>query len=174
MMIKKLRVCLLGILLCGLTACGFQLRGHDLSALSLKAIYLQLDNPYGSLESKLRHMLHASGVTLVNDPARAPLSLHLYPSSTTNTNAMVGPSSQSRSYTLTYTVTYVLSDAKRAISLPPETLQVSRDLILSANQLPQSNNQIAVLNREMERDIISQLYNRLRSAEVEKVFLAKP
>jgi LPS-assembly lipoprotein len=171
---KALYTCIISLLLCGLTACGFQLRGHYSAAQPFKTIYLQMDSPYGPLESKLRQTLQASSVRLVDNPAQAPLTLHLYTASTTNTNVMIGPSSQSRSYTLTYTLTYVLLDAKRSISLPPEKLQASRTLILSPNQLPQSNNQTAVLNREMERDIISQLYNRLYSAEVQEVFLARP
>jgi len=175
MMIKKFRMCLMmGVVLLGLTACGFQLRNHNELAQPLHTVYLQTDNPYGSLESSLRQTLRSSGVKLADTANAAPVTLQLSKPAAINSTSTMGPSSQSRAYTLAYAVTFALVNTQGKILVGPETLQASRSLILSANQLPQSNNQTDILNHEMERDIINQLYNRLRSKQVAEALSLKP
>lgn len=156
----------LTIMLLGISACGFQLRGQNALPKSLHVLYFQTENQYGSLESMLRHTLRSSGVVLVNSAHAAPITLQLSTPVQTNNNATVGPSSRTRVYTLSYQVTFTLKNAQGKILVGPRTLATSRNLTLSANQLPQSNNQIDILSREMERDIVNQLYNVLCSKQV--------
>lgn len=149
-----------------LNACGFQLRDENELALPLHTLYIQTNSPYGSFESNLCQTLHSSHVTLATSAQAAPVVLRLSKPLESNTNTTVGPSNQSRTYTLTYQITYTLTNAQGKVFIGPETLTTSRNLVLSPNQLPQSNNQTDVLKYEMERDLISQLYNRLRSKQV--------
>lgn len=149
-----------------LSACSFQFRGQNTLPQSLRTLYLQSNNPYGSLESTLRQTLHSSGVTLVNTAQSAPVTLQISNPIQTNNGATVGPSSGTRVYTLSYQVTFTLSNTQNKIFVGPRTLTAIRNLTLSPNQLPQSNNQVDILNREMERDIVNQLYNMLRSEQV--------
>jgi len=170
MMSKKLLSPIIAAIFLMLTACGFQLRGDHELPQPLHRLYLEADNPYGSLESSLRRTLRSSDVILTNTAQVASVTLKLYKPIQTNTNTTMGPSSQSRAFALTYQVRYALVDPQGHILLGPENLATSRSLILSANQLPQSNNQSDVLKHEMERDIINQLYNRLNSEQVAELF----
>jgi LPS-assembly lipoprotein len=162
---KKYFLYLIAVLV--LNACGFQVRNQNELAQPLHMLYIKTDSPYGSFESGLRQTLHSSGVTLTDNARTAPVILQLSKPYETNANTTIGPSSQSRAYALDYQVTYTLMDAHGKIFIGPETLSTYRNLILSPNQLPQSNNQTDVLKYEMERDLISQLYNRLRSKQVD-------
>lgn len=169
-MLKKITLCLVTlIVVLGLTACGFHLRNQGQLSQSIHTLYLETSSPYGSLESNLSQTLRSSGVTLVDKAKAAPITLQLSKPIESDINATIGPSSQSRAYTLTYQVSYTLKNAQGKVLLGPETVTTTRNFILEANQLPQSNNQMSVLRYEMERDIVNQLYNRLRSKQVAQI-----
>jgi LPS-assembly lipoprotein len=154
------------VVLISLSACGFHLRSYNELPPAMHTLYLQTENPYGSFEASLRYNLRTSGVILVDAANKAPITLKISKPLQTNSNLATGPSSQARTYSISYEVTFSLANAQGENLLPPQTLNTSRNLILSANQLPQSNNQIDILNRDMEQDIINRLQNRLRSKQI--------
>lgn len=156
--------------LIGLTGCGFQLRGQEGFPACLQVLYLQTENTYDPLETtlhqKLRQIMRSSGVQLVETMRQAPVTLQLSrPIQTINSN-VIGPSSQTRIYTVHYSVSVTLMDSHGKILTGPRLLQTSRSLTLSANQLLESNNQLDILTQEMEQEILNQLYQVLHAKQV--------
>lgn len=168
------QIAVICLALFGLIGCGFQFRDQNALPPGLRTLYLQTANPYGSLEAELRQTLRASGVVLVDNKKQAPVTLQLSNPVRTNSSATVGPSSQSRVYTLVYSVIFTLANSDGKLFMSPQTLTAVRTLTLAANQLLQSNNQLATLNKEMEREIIDHLYNHLRSQQVMQALQSKP
>ena len=156
---------LLGIMLSSLTACAFKLRNRNELPPQLHVLYIKADDPYGAFESNLRASLQSSGITLVDNAAQAPVTLHVLKPQLTYAAGTIGTSNQTRIYSVTYRVDVILEDAVGKPVLPM-MLSDTRSLVLGANQLIKSNNQLSQLEQEMYRDIISQLYNRLSSAQV--------
>lgn len=161
LMKNKLIILLLSVLMLG--GCSFSLGPQQQLPAQLHTLYLETDNPYGSLESSLRKVFHSSNVTFVDSAQAATMTLQLSKPTKTNSGATVGPSSQSRIYVIKYVATYTLKDKQDKILLGPRELSSTRSLVLNANQLLQSNNQLSSLYTEMERDIVMQLYSQLRS-----------
>jgi LPS-assembly lipoprotein len=155
----------LALLILSVTACAFKLRQTQLPR-ALQALYLQTDVVYGPFESMLRQSLLSSGVTLVATPAQAPVTLHIFKPIETNTNTTVGASNQTRVYIITYSVSFELKDATGKVLLGGQTVTTSRTLRLSANQLLETNNHLPLLQQDMRREIIYQMFYRLRAPQV--------
>lgn len=163
---KSFYVTCLIVLLWTLTACAFHLRGQGNWPPALQTIYLQAQEPYDALTINLTNSLHSSGVTLVDSPNQARVTLKLYKPVLSTRNVTIGRSNQSRVYQVVYSVAYMLTDPAGKPFLPQQVISSTRSLTLSPNQLMDSNNQLILLEQEMQRDIINQLYNRLTSKQV--------
>lgn len=155
----------LALLLLSLVACAFKLRQTQLPP-ALHVMYLQTDVTYGPFESLLRQSLLSSGVALVATPAQAPVTLHIFKPIEANTSTTVGASNQTRVYIITYTVAFELKDAAGKILLGEQKVTTSRTLRLSANQLLETNNQLPLLQQDMRREIIYQMFYRLKAPQV--------
>lgn len=164
----------LSLILLSMAGCGFRLRNQNELPPHLHILYLKTANPYGSFETNLGEALRSSGVTLVNSPQSAPITLLVFKPLQTNYSSTGGPSSQARVYIFRYSVTFTLTNASGKYLLKPQTLSTTRNLTLTANQLLQSNNQLSTLEREMQREIINQMYNRLSAEQVFKAVRLLP
>jgi LPS-assembly lipoprotein len=155
------------ISLFNLTACSaFHLRGQNELPPALRVLYVQTDDPYGLFTATLRTTLRSSGVTLVDSPALAKVTLNVSKPLLANRGVTIGSSNQTRIYSVSYSVNYVLTASDGKPILPAQTLTTSRTLTLSPNQLLESNNQLVLLEQEMQRELINQLFNRLTSQQV--------
>ncbi|MFT3741224.1 MAG: LPS assembly lipoprotein LptE [Gammaproteobacteria bacterium] len=159
----------LSLALAFMTGCAFHLRGHSHWPPALRTLYLAMENPYGEFEINLQRSLASAGVQLVSAPCSAPITLKVAKPVVVTRASTIGTSNQTRIYTVTYSVVVTLQNAAGQPLLPPMQLTSIRNLTLSANQMIESNNQLALLEKEMERDIISQLYYRLSSEQVRSI-----
>lgn len=164
---------LIVIIALSVSACAFKLRNANELPPALHKIYLATDEPYGRFETTLRAILHSSDVSLVDMPTAAPIVLHITKPNLVYTATTIGTSNQSRVYSVVYGIIFSLLDAKGDLLLGPETITSVRSLTLSANQLIESNNQLSLLEQDMQRDVISQLYNRLGSQQVAQLLQTK-
>lgn len=155
-------------LLCSLIlwGCGFHLRGQNILPAPFHVLYVETEEPYGQFESDLKATLRSSGIILVASRNQAPITLFLSKPGIVQNSTTPAPSSQSRVFNITYAVTISLLDPRGRVLLKPQRLSSTRNLILSPNQLLETNNQLHLLEQEMQRDVINQLYNRLRSPKV--------
>lgn len=159
-----------GILLCLLSGC-FHLRNRNDMPPALQTLFFQAENPYDEFTIALRESFRASGVLLVETPLAAPVTFYLAKPQQTIVAGTIGTSNQTRIYSVTYTAIFSLKDAHGIILLPPQSVSVTRNLTLSANQLIESNNQLNLLLQQMYRDVISNIYNRLQSEQVRQILL---
>lgn len=172
---NRLLILLLFSALLALTACGFKLRSHANSLpAELQTLYLNADNPYGPFESSLKQTLRASGVTLTQSPDQAPFTLNTTKPILATSNTTTGNSNETRVYNISYSVTYSLTNQRGSVVLPPQQAITTRSLTLSANQLLESNNQLTMLTREMQREVIAKMFNHLNSQEVAEIFRSHP
>ena len=169
---RKLLLLMVLTLSLSLSACGFKLLNANELPASLHRLYLKTEEPYGGFETALRASLRSSGITLVETPAEAAVVLFITKPHLSYSTATVGTSNQSRVYNVVYAVSFGLFNTQGAAILPPQPLFATRDLTLSANQLIESNNQLSLLEQDMQRDVITQLYFRL-SSQLVKQLLAK-
>jgi outer membrane lipopolysaccharide assembly protein LptE/RlpB len=165
---------LLTLILIHLTACAFSLRNRNELPPQLHTLYYKADDPYGQFESVLYSSLKSSGINFVDTQMQAPVTLHVKKPDLVYTAGTIGTSNQTRVYVVTFTVTIILENAMGAPLLSPMVFSESRNLVLSANQLIKSNNQLSQLQQEMYRDIVSQLYNRFSSEQVAQVLGNRP
>jgi len=163
------RIIITGLIFFNLTACGFHLRGQNELPPALHTVYLQTDNPYGQFESTLKQTLISAGVVMVDSPRAAPVTLSISKPVLANSMSTLGASNQTRVYTVVYTVTFSLMNAQGKVLFPATPITSTRSLTLSANQLLDSNSQLTLLEQEMQRDVIDQLYNRLMSQQIAQV-----
>lgn len=156
-----------------LSACAFKLRNANELPAELHTLYLQTDEPYGRFETTLQATLRSSGIQLVDAPKDAPVILHMTKPKLTYTATTIGTSNESRVYSVVYSTAFSLLNAQGTGLLGPATLSSTRSLTLSANQLIESNNQLSLLEQDMQRDVIAQLYNRLSSQQVAQLLQTK-
>ncbi len=149
-----------------LSACGFRFRNQHELPQQLRILYLQSNDPYGPFTISLKQALRSSGVELVDAASEASITLDLQSAHTTVIANSIGPSSQARVYSVNYTVIFALLNSVGAIILPAQHIVVNDTLTLNANQLLDSNNQLKILEEEMRREAIRQIYNRLSSQQV--------
>lgn len=162
-------ICVLLLSLNVLSACAFKLRDSNELPPGLHPLYLQTEEAFGRFETTLRASLRSSGIKLVATPAEASMIMAIGKPHLAYTIATIGTSNQSRVYNVVYTVSFALLTPKGAVLLPPQPLTATRDLTLSANQLIESNNQLSLLEQDMQRDVITQLYNRLSSQQLKNL-----
>ena len=149
-----------------LNACAFKLRGQNELPPDLRVMYLDMQDPYSSFTATVSKTLRSSGITLVDSPQQAKVVLRIDKPVLSSRLVTIGTSNQSRVYNVVYASSFTLSYPKGKSIIPPGRLSASRNLTLSPNQLIESNNQLPLLQREMERDLISQLLNQLTSEQV--------
>ena len=160
---RKLQLLTIITVVLTITACGLHLRSQNQLPAKLHIVYLHSINPYGSFESTFRQTLRSAGVRVVKSREQAPVSINIIRAKFTHTVPALGGSTLARTYTFNAVVIYDLTNNKGKLLLPQQTVTSSRSLTLNANQLLESNDQAALLQREMTRELINKLFNRLSS-----------
>ncbi len=150
-------------LLLSLTACGFRLRGHEPMPPQLHILYLQSSSPYGAFTKQLQQVLSSIGVVLVQNAQQAPVTLQILNEGTGQQFAGQGVSGQVATYTLSASASYQLLDAHGHVIQPPQTVATTRNYSVNSNQVLGDLHVQSSLQADMERDLINQLLNRLRS-----------
>lgn len=153
-----------------LLGCGFSLRNANELPPTLQHLYLKTEEPFGRFETTLRATLRSSGVQLVTSPDQAPVTLAVSKPELSYSGSTVGTSNQSRVYSVVYAVAVSLLTPDGKVLWGPKMLRSLRNLTLSANQMIESNNQLSLLEQDMQRDVITQLYNRLGSEQVAQLW----
>lgn len=151
---------LMSTLLC---ACGFQLRGSYHLPPSLTAVYLQSPTPYSPLMNQLRQSLQASQVKVVNNPFAAPYTLSVQGENFNTVQTSIGGSETMRQYTATYSVSYVLQDAKGKAVFGPRAASTTSTLNLMPNEELTSSSKLNDTKASMLQEVVSQLLFQLSS-----------
>lgn len=156
-----------------LSACGFQLRGQNKLPSELKMVYIESSQPYHSLVTSLKNRLQASAIQVAEQPQQAQLTVVIEPQELTHQVTSASASNEVRNYWLTYPVTFTVLDRHGKVIIAQETLTVGRHYVANQDQIRSDNQEMQLIKQQMERELISLLFNRLRSEQVTRLLQAQ-
>jgi len=157
------------LLTCLLTACGFHLRGDLPLATPLHSLYIQSNDPYGTLVKELEQSLKMSRVTLVENESEAKTVFVLLKDATAQDLLSVSGTQQTRQYRLSVTVVFEIKDHSGRTIVPPQTLAESRVITVQSNQILGSSNEANLYFQQMRRTLASSILYRLSSREISQM-----
>lgn len=151
-------------------ACGFHLRGSEPLPASLQTIYIQTNQPYNSFARELRQTLRTVGVTVAQNANTTPITLQILDDTLNQQITSVSTGGQTTTYVLNYAVNYQIVDRKGIVILAPQIASARRDYSATTNQLLGDINTQNTLINDMQREVIYQILNRLRTDTTLKKF----
>ena len=149
-----------------LTGCGFTAQNLHKLPPELKRVYYSSDRPYASFNVAMVKRLKVSQVTLLQQPKKNALILYLSHSYSSNKEEQMS-SAQARICTVSYTATLIIDDFYGNHIVGPNTLTVSRSVILQPNELFESTSQIPIVKNELQEELINKIFNILMSSKTE-------
>ncbi|MBH79574.1 MAG: hypothetical protein CMQ49_03565 [Gammaproteobacteria bacterium] len=154
---RSLLACCLLQLLAG---CGFQLRSWDLSS-SIDSFYVQAaaNNP---LEQPLRRGLLQAGVPQADSAASAAVVVTLHELRRSRRGVSVTPRSRVAEYELNLDARFGLRAADKEL-LASQWARASRVFRVDRDNLVASNEEQALLEREMRADLVQQILRALNA-----------
>ena len=155
------RLAAAGALLCllGASGCGFQLRSWELGD-AYESVGLDVRGGQ-EYEPALRRALGQTGVPVTDDaPA---LVLELLDAAEELRTASVSGSARTAEYELIARVRYAVRDAQGSYLARPATLAASRRYFLDRGNLVGSNEEQALLRRELRADLVQQIMRVLNT-----------
>lgn len=151
------RILLLG-LLAGLAGCGFQLRGQAQLPFESAYIVSPADSP---LRARLARSLTAGGKQLSTKAGDAQVIIRLEKEIRTKEILALSGGGKVREYRLRHQVELSVQDKEGRDLLVPSPILATRDFSYSDEQLLAKEAEEALLFRDMEQDILSQIQRRL-------------
>jgi len=156
------RAVVAAVLCANLAACGFQLRGQ--ATLPFARLYLPGASP---LAVELRRNVIAGTHTKLSAGERdAQAVLGLTHESREKVILSFTPSGQVREFQLRYRVGFRLYDPKGRNFIPPNEIQLTRDVSFNEGQVLAKESEEELLFRDMQRDMVQQIIRRLVAVKV--------
>lgn len=150
-----------------LAACGFQLRG----AISLPFSTLYITLPETSdIRAAIKRGVEANGDTrVVDNPKEAQAILTVLGDVPEKKILSYSASGRVREYQLVRTFTFRVHDIGGRDYLPLNTMKITRDISFNDSQVLAKESEEALLQRDMQTDLIRQLLRRLAAAKAPTV-----
>lgn len=143
-----------------LTGCGFQLRGAQ--ELRFRTVQLTGFKPHSPLEKELRRAINASKTTLVVDSGGEAQAILEAVSDRRERNVVATSSAgQVRQISLRVRFTFKLRTPSDRELIGPTELLLGRDISYNESEALAKEQEEALLYREMQTDIVSQIMRRL-------------
>ncbi|WP_133127317.1 LPS assembly lipoprotein LptE [Legionella nagasakiensis] len=144
-----------------LTGCGFHLRGAVDMPSWLDRVAIINQSGHQELEHVLEEQLQAYHVYVSSDPSLANYWLFLQNESFQQQITSVSSSTTPRQYQLIYTVQFKLQRAKGKVIIPSNQLVITRQLTVNSDRILGSDEEEAIIKKEMRRDATLQMLYRL-------------
>ena len=152
-------VALLALMAAG---CGFQLRGSAQVPFDL----LYIPNAKTGIGLELKRNIEAgTQAKVVEDPKAADAILELSNESRDKIILSLGGTGRVREFRLRYSITYRVHDGKGGEYLPPNTVNLTRDVTYNDAEILAKEAEELLLFRDMQSDMVQQLLRRLSSAQ---------
>jgi len=147
-----------------LSGCGFSLRGSDAITGNLPALRLNLQQPNSETARLLRRALNEAGVDLVNaDVAAGDIPvLSIGAEQVTVQPVTVTPRARAAQYDIRIALPVTLTRGQNAL-LGPEDLVVQQLYFEDTENITGNQEEVAVIQSEMRRELVSRLLRRLES-----------
>lgn len=143
-----------------LSGCGFQLRGMGTDMVTLKELRVESRDNYSELHQGLEQALEDNGVNIT---ASAPYRLQLLDEQRQRIAVSYTSRSAPAEYELTNNLRFQVSDTEGRALVGPETITARRIFVSNRDNITGSNEEEALLQVEMRRDLVRQMLFRLAS-----------
>jgi LPS-assembly lipoprotein len=162
---KRRAACALALSLAAaatLAGCGFHLRGsRGEAALPFKTIYVGFPET-SLLGNELKRYIRATGnTTIVTDQKQAEAVLQLLSEAREKVVLALDSMGRVRQYSLLYKVNFRVVDSKGKELLPATLVTLKRDINFNESQVLASEQEEALLYRDMQSDLVQQIVRRL-------------
>jgi LPS-assembly lipoprotein len=149
---------LIGSLILG---CSFHLRGFVSMPSNLHDVAIVVENVNRDLAPLLKEQLNAYHIMVPNDPAQANYWLILENDKEDQQITSVSSSTTPRQYQMTYQVAFKLQEAHGKEIIPSTLVTTTRQLTVNSNRMLGSSDEENTLKREMRRDAVIQILDRI-------------
>ena len=156
------RATVAAVLCTALAGCGFQLRGQ--ASLPFDTLYMPGASPL-VVELK-RNVVAGTHSKLVNSEKDAKAILGFTSEVREKVVLSFNTSGLVREYQLRYRVGFRLYDAKGRNYIPPNEIQLTRDVSFNEAQVLAKETEDALLYRDMQTDMVQQIIRRIVAAKV--------
>lgn len=154
-----------------LSACGFHLRGSY--TLPWETLYINLPK-FDVLRAELKRNIEASTQTqIVNDPKQAQASLVILRNDSLRNILSLDAKGNQREIQLTRAFVYQLKDAKGKPLGPNGQIVLQRDMTYDDNLIYAKQGEEAMIQREIQDDLVQQLLRRLAAFKPDPNYSAK-
>lgn len=159
-MARRITVTMIVLLTLLLSGCGFHLRGEGADHIALGSIHVTATDAHGEMQRALEQALREAGVKLV-DAASAPYTVKLLSERRTRRSVATTSDVRVAEYGLKLEVHFELTDQAGKTVIAPTSLSTQRIYRFDNSSLVGNSEQEDLLNREMRRDIASQIIRRI-------------
>ena len=150
-----------------ISSCGFQLRGYGESATLpefLQTLELNSPDPGNGVTRQLRNQLRSSDVTIIEESQDDIYQLTIGQERTQERVISLNSSARAGEYALSLSVTVQLQ-LGATTQLGPETISIERMYLADPNNAVAKTEEAELIMEEMQRDLASQIINRLQSLD---------
>ena len=157
-LLRPLLVLLLAAIVAG---CGFQLRGAQGSNLPYKTMFIALPETAEVRIWLERYIRAAGGTVIVNDIRSADATFQQLDDTRQKGIVSVSTKGRAREYRLQLTYRFRLVNAKGQEIIPPNEINLSRDITYDDSSVLAKEQEEGLLWRDMNNDLVNQIMRRL-------------
>lgn len=144
-----------------LTSCGFHLRGFIDMPTGLHNVCIIVESANRDLAPLLKEQLNAYHIQALSDPKQADYWLVIEEDSEEQHITSISSSTTPRQYQMTYQVKFKFQEANGKDIIPATHVTSIRQLTVNSNRILGSNDEENTLKREMRRDAVLQIIDRI-------------
>lgn len=145
------------------SSCGWHLRGANNTPQDIDSIYIGGKHRNGELARELGRALVSQGVAVKENSNEAKYGLIIINEQHNRRTATVSGSARISEQELTESVDYSVLNSDGSTALPLTTATVERIFEYNEDNVLATDDEARLLRREMQRDLIRQIMNRLQS-----------
>lgn len=143
-----------------ITGCGFHLRGSFTLPKHLQTIYITPDDPYEPLQKTLRRALLKNNIQIATSADKNVAILELTTPNFSESVTAFNSNGQAQGFKLTINFQYQVNYNNKILK-PFTTIQSSRDIILTPNQILSGENERRMIKDDLLQESIIQLFRQL-------------
>ena len=163
MKLPTFRTLFLTLLMAALvTGCGWQLRGKGMLPEGLDRLHVESRDPDGGLAGDLSRALASAGVEVTDSAADAELSLVILQERSMVRVATVNEQARVSEQELTEQAAFAVFNRAGKPVLPRSVVSVERIFEYDEDNVLATQDERQLIRREMRRDLVNQILNRLR------------
>jgi len=145
-----------------LAGCGFRLRGT--AEVPFETLYLPSATSGIALDLK-RNIQAGTKARVVDDPSKADAVLQFTEETRQKEILSLTGTGRVREFQLRYRVAFRVHDGKGAEYVPPNTIQLTRDVTFNDAEILAKEQEEQLLFRDMQIDMVQQILRRLAAAK---------